>query len=71
MNYQANSEYSPQMLLTPREAAKALTISEKTLWSLSVPRGPIPVVRLGARSVRYTRAALCHYVEQQQSTAAV
>ncbi len=71
MNYQANSEYSPQMLLTPREAAKALTICEKTLWSLSVPRGPISVVRVGARSVRYSPGELRRYIEQQQSAAAV
>lgn len=34
--------------LRPREAAKALSISERLLWSLTQPRGPIPVARVGA-----------------------
>ena len=29
----------PTLLLAAREAAKALAISEKTLWTLTVPRG--------------------------------
>jgi hypothetical protein len=33
--------------LRPREAARALGISARTLWSLSAPRGPIPCVRIG------------------------
>lgn len=52
-----------QILLTAREAAKALRISEKTLWSMTVPRGPIPSVRLG-RSVRYVVDDLRHAVSQ-------
>lgn len=40
------------ILLTMREAAKALQISERTLWRLTAPRGPVQSVRLG-RSVRY------------------
>lgn len=38
-----------KLLLSAREAAKALSISEKSLWLYSSPRGPIPVVRLGSR----------------------
>ena len=38
-------------LLRPREAAEALCISERTLWTLT-KLGEIPCVRLG-RSVRY------------------
>ena len=38
-----------KFLLTAPEAARALSISEKTLWSHSAPRGTIPVVRIGAR----------------------
>jgi hypothetical protein len=47
-----------QLLVNAREAARMLSISEKTLWSLSQPRGPIPVVRVGMRSVRYSVIAL-------------
>lgn len=37
-------------LISPREAAYQLGgISVRTLWNLSAPRGPIPVVRLGRR----------------------
>jgi len=42
-----------QILLTPREAAKVLSICERTLYSLTVPRGDIPVIRVGKNIVRY------------------
>lgn len=35
------------LALRPREAAKALGISLRTLWGLSAPRGPIPCIRVG------------------------
>lgn len=35
--------------LRPRDAARALGISPRKLWSLTVPRGPIKCVRLGSR----------------------
>ena len=41
-----------KLLLTSREAAEALSISGRTLWQMTSPRGPIPVVRIGT-SVRY------------------
>ena len=47
----------PKLLLTPREAARALGISDRTLWALTEPRGPIPCLRIGTRglcgAVRY------------------
>ncbi len=42
----------PKLLLTPREAAKALSVSEKTLYRLT-KAGAIPRVRIGA-AVRYS-----------------
>jgi len=45
-----------------RDAARMLSISERALWALTAPRGPIPCVRLG-RSVRYSVAALQRYLE--------
>ena len=39
------------LLLTPREAAAALSISERSLWSLTAS-GDLPCVRIG-RSKRY------------------
>jgi excisionase family DNA binding protein len=58
---------TPRLLLTPRQAAEALGFSERKLWSLTSPRGPIPCVRIG-KSVRYSVAALEAWVEQQQAT---
>jgi excisionase family DNA binding protein len=52
------------LLMTAREAAKALAVCEKTLWSMTVPRGPLPSVRLG-RSVRYAVADLHAFVYAQ------
>jgi excisionase family DNA binding protein len=46
----------PKLLLTPREAAKMLSLCEKTLWSLT-KRGELPAVRIG-RSGRYDVADL-------------
>jgi len=38
-----------KLLLSAREAAAALSISESGLWNNSFPRGPIPWVKLGHR----------------------
>jgi|HubBroStandDraft_6_1064221.scaffolds.fasta_scaffold470471_1 hypothetical protein len=48
--------HRPRELLRPRQAAKLLNISERSLWSLS-NAGQVPCVRLG-RSVRYDPEAL-------------
>lgn len=40
-----------KLLLTPREAAEALSVCEKTLFNLT-RRGELPAVKIG-RSVRY------------------
>jgi hypothetical protein len=55
----------PPLLLTPRAAAAALSVSPRTLWGLSAPRGPIPVVKIG-RSVRYSAEALRAWIAAQQ-----
>jgi len=49
------------LLLRPAAAAKVLSISERSLWSHTAPRGPIPCVRLG-KSVLYSVAALEQYI---------
>jgi predicted DNA-binding transcriptional regulator AlpA len=55
-----------RLLVKAVEAARLLSVSEKTLWSLTAPRGPIPVVRIGERSIRYSVAALQRWIEQHQ-----
>jgi excisionase family DNA binding protein len=39
-------------LLTSREVASLLSISTRTVWAMTVPRGSLPCVKVG-RSVRY------------------
>jgi excisionase family DNA binding protein len=53
------------MLLTAKEAARSLSVCEKTLWSLTHPRGPIPAVRIG-RAVRYSPEDLRGWIESQK-----
>jgi hypothetical protein len=49
-----------------RDAAAFLATSERTLWGLTYPRGPIPCVRIG-RSVRYSLAALEKFIQAQEA----
>jgi predicted DNA-binding transcriptional regulator AlpA len=56
---------SSPLLLTAREAARALAISERTLWGLTAPRGPIRPVRVG-RAIRYAPAELQRWIDSQQ-----
>jgi hypothetical protein len=60
----------PKLLLTAHDAAKALAISEKTLWSQTVPRGPIPAIRVGERSLRYSVRALEDWIAAQPAASA-
>ncbi len=54
-------------LMTPRETAKTLAISERTLWSLT-QRGMVPSVRIG-RSIRYDPRSLSTWIKDQQAVA--
>jgi excisionase family DNA binding protein len=58
----------PQLLLTPREAAKALAVSERTLWQLTKD-GTIPAVHVG-RSVRYSLEGLRAWIAAHNGTGA-
>jgi len=61
------------LALRPRDAAKALGISARTLWSLSAPRGPIPAVRIGRgkrQTVLYPVAGLHAWLAAQTITPA-
>lgn len=54
--------------LRPREAAKALGISVRTLWALSAPRGPIPCARIGhgsRKSVLYSFTGIQAWLADQ------
>ena len=64
---ESTSQVSPPLALNAKQAAKAFGISEKTLWSYSKPRGPIPCVRVGKRVV-YSVSALQAFLEQQSES---
>lgn len=57
--------FGPRLLLSAREAAGALAICEKTLWSHTEPRGTIPCIRIGSR-VLYDPADLRRWIDQQK-----
>ncbi|HIE95672.1 MAG TPA: DNA-binding protein [Planctomycetes bacterium] len=63
MAYAKNT--AARLLLKPREAAERLSISERSLWANTTPRGPIPCIRIGG-SVRYGTVALQAYIDSQQ-----
>lgn len=54
---------SEKLLLTPHEAAKALSISPRKLWGMTAD-GEIPCVRLG-RLVRYPIEDLQAWIQSQ------
>ena len=54
-----------RLLLSPQEAARALGVSERTLWSLKAS-GEIPHVRLG-RCVRYPVADLQRWIDEHKN----
>lgn len=53
------------LLLDAKAAAKALSISQRTLWGLTQPRGPIPAIRIG-RAVRYGPSDLQAWIDEQK-----
>ena len=58
-------DVSPPVLLAPRDAARTLAISERTLWTLT-HRGDISAVRIG-RAVRYDLADLRQFVARAKT----
>jgi excisionase family DNA binding protein len=54
-----------RLLLTPPEAARALSISPRTLWQLTADNR-IRAVRIG-RLVRYDVAELTRFIEQTKA----
>lgn len=54
-----------KFLLSKPEAARTLSISEKKLWSLTEPRGPIRAVRLGGR-ILYSPEALRAFIRSEE-----
>lgn len=61
----ASEREVPVLLLKPAEAAKALAIGCRLLWSKTAA-GEIPCVRIG-KAVRYSPAALAAWIAEQQT----
>ena len=61
-----SSEPGNRLLLSATDASKTLGICEKSLWSMTVPRGNIPVVRVGSRRL-YSRDSLKKWAAEQEA----
>ena len=57
-----------RLLLSVREAATAMGICEKTLWTLT-QTGEIPVIRIG-RAVRYPVDGLREWIQKKSEDSA-
>ncbi|MDZ4848507.1 MAG: helix-turn-helix domain-containing protein [Pirellulaceae bacterium] len=53
-------------LLTTRQAAEVLSISTRTIWTLS-NSGHLPVIRIGG-AVRYSLVDLREYIDRQRDS---
>jgi hypothetical protein len=68
MTSTSDSEAAP-LLVGTAAAARMLSISPRTLWNWTAPRGPIPVVRTpGGRLVLYSVDALRTWIDQATSS---
>lgn len=63
----ATKQTATRLLLSPREAAKTLSICERTLYALT-KRGELPVVRIG-RAVRYSLDDLKAWIAENSEKA--
>jgi excisionase family DNA binding protein len=63
MQTPANASSLPHQLLKPRDAAKLLAISERTLFTLT-KKGELASVRMG-KTVRYAQGELAAFVRKQ------
>ena len=65
MNAGTQTQVEP-LLLTPKEAAKALSVCERTLYELT-KTGELPAVRIG-RAVRYDVGDLRAWIERAKKS---
>jgi excisionase family DNA binding protein len=64
MGMQNPQDRLERLLLTPREAAEVLRISERKLWGMTAS-GEIPSLRIG-RSVRYDINDLRDWIDERK-----
>ena len=65
MNTYELNTHEKRLLIPVRDAAGFLSVCEKTLWSITEPRGDLPCVRIG-RAVRYDPADLRAWIESRK-----
>jgi excisionase family DNA binding protein len=58
------NDLAGKLLLTEKEAARLLSVSTRTLWSLRAA-GKIPYVRIAATGIRYSRDDLIRFIRTQ------
>lgn len=61
----AETQTIAPLLLTPRDAAKVMSLSERTLWTLT-QRGELPAVWIG-RAKRYAVTDLAAWIDSQKA----
>ena len=64
-----NSPPGEQLLIPARDAARMLSISDRTLWSITHPRGSLMPVRIGARCL-YSPETLRKWISSQTALSA-
>ena len=67
MFQQTEQQAITPLLLTARQAAKLLNISERTLYARTAD-GSIAVVRIGNRGIRYDPADLRRWIERAKNS---
>jgi excisionase family DNA binding protein len=67
MCQQTGQQIVAPLLLTARQAAKWLNISERTLYARTADRS-IAVVRIGNRGIRYDPADLRAWIERAKNS---
>ena len=61
-----NDRSNVSLLVSPREAARRLSISPRKLWSITFEEQPgLPYIRVG-RLVRYSTADLQAWIDRQR-----
>lgn len=64
---QRSEQDTTPLLLTARQAAKLLNISERTLYARTA-EGSIAVVRIGNRGIRYDRNDLTAWIARAKNS---
>lgn len=54
------------LLLSAHDAAAMLSVSPRTLWTVTVPRGDLPFIPIGKRGKRYTVADLEEWIARHR-----